>query len=932
MHNLITSADSDWDADFEDPNACALLIPDDKPIKTLRQSLWRFGYRPVAVYSPHANVVSPGKAPVGRAWTERARQNPPGAVSEPVAINALNTGILCDGLRALDLDIEDGDLVAELITMSFEMLGAPPIRFRDNSSRCLLLYRAAEGEPQKIKIDGTAGKVEVLGRGQQFVAHGVHTSGAELRWENGSPDTIPRDCLPPVTEAQIRAFLDAAASLIGATLPTDKHRLAISNEAKLAHTAELQTPRVSDTEYPDLTPDELSDIIDFIPSHYADGYDDWLRVGMAISNATNGGGIDLFDRFSRKSSKYNATSVRDKWFSFSQSPPRDVTVGTLIHCAKEGGWQRQPQPKSQATYRYRNPGAGPQSLQELIDSAAEALPEPVGEQETEIRRLATLSLRQYFREQVTAAKALGLGKTALDQCVKEVRRQLKDLARANRQTPNDPDDGSDGNQDDKIKLEIGSDVEIGSRVSEDLFNECGEIVFADGNFYYYSETEWAEIPEATLRQLVHRYDGARFPGGTIRLNKSRGDSIIHEMSIVQGHSTFFTESAPGMNCASGFIKFSATGTPTLIRHDPQHRCRHTLPGQWHSEASGEPPEGSLLHTFLTGIFKDDPDAAEKAKVLQEIAGATVAVYGTRLGHPKVAILLGKQADNGKSQFLDILRGLVPDSACSTVPIAKLSDDKFVVRINGKLLNTADELSSTAAIESDVFKAIITGNPVSGRDLYRSAIEFRPVAQHVFATNKLPPFLGGMDRGVKRRLLILEFNRSIPKAEKIIDIGRKIARQEADLLLAWAVAGAARLIRQGDFTPLESCEDLVRDWILGADPVKAWAEAQVMDGETPEAGAREGYARGDIYEAFKTWATNNGWQEKTLPNVKTVIERLQEDYPSMRTRSKDSRRIRGITISYKDMDADDRSAHDKMVAHLQALDYQHTVSKANAVGA
>jgi putative DNA primase/helicase len=52
---------------------------------------------------------------------------------------------------------------------------------------------------------------------------------------------------------------------------------------------------------------------------------------------------------------------------------------------------------------------------------------------------------------------------------------------------------------------------------------------------------------------------------------------------------------------------------------------------------------------------------------------------------------------------------------------------------GKLLNAADEVSS-AAIASDTFKAVVTGEPVSGRDVYRSVITFRPVAQHIFATN------------------------------------------------------------------------------------------------------------------------------------------------------------------------------------------------------
>jgi phage/plasmid-associated DNA primase len=149
-------------------------------------------------------------------------------------------------------------------------------------------------------------------------------------------------------------------------------------------------------------------------------------------------------------------------------------------------------------------------------------------------------------------------------------------------------------------------------------------------------------------------------------------------------------------------------------------------------------------------------------------------------------------------------------------------------MRSKLLNAADELSGSAAIASDTFKTVITGEPVSGRDVYRSAITFRPVAQHVYATNTLPTFAGGMDRGVQRRLLVVTFNRVIPVGERVERIGLRVGEEEPDLLLAWAVAGAARLIRQKGFTVPNSSALALRDWLFGADPVLAWTEARVTE--------------------------------------------------------------------------------------------------------
>jgi phage/plasmid-associated DNA primase len=150
----------------------------------------------------------------------------------------------------------------------------------------------------------------------------------------------------------------------------------------------------------------------------------------------------------------------------------------------------------------------------------------------------------------------------------------------------------------------------------------------------------------------------------------------------------------------------------------------------------------LLGRLLGGVFKGDDDEAEKRELLAEIAAAAALGYATKMRQPKAIVLKGEKAENGKSQVLDLIRGLLPPTAVASVTAAKVGDERFIVSLRSKLLNAADELSGSAAIASDTFKSAVTGEPVSRRDVYRSAITFRPVAQHVFATNTLPTFAGG----------------------------------------------------------------------------------------------------------------------------------------------------------------------------------------------
>ncbi len=332
---------------------------------------------------------------------------------------------------------------------------------------------------------------------------------------------------------------------------------------------------------------------------------------------------------------------------------------------------------------------------------------------------------------------------------------------------------------------IGSDVEIANRIHQDLAEEYGNIVHTEGEFWRYGDTHWEAIPEHELRLAAHLYDGAYYetPKGEpsrVKLGKGRVDSILHELATLLTDPEFFKEASTGINCASGFIRFASDGTPDIEPHQREHRARHTLPGHWPCPPEALEKKDTFLSRLLDGVFEGDADARDKNLLLAEVCGSAALGYATKVRQPRAAILKGEKAENGKSQILDLARGLLPASAICSISAARMGDERHVIGLVNKLLNASDELSSAAAIASDTFKAIITGEPVDGRDVYKSRVDFRAIAQHIFATNTLPPFQGGMDRGVQRRVMVVTFNRIIPMEERIEAIGRRIAEEEADL--------------------------------------------------------------------------------------------------------------------------------------------------------
>ena len=167
---------------------------------------------------------------------------------------------------------------------------------------------------------------------------------------------------------------------------------------------------------------------------------------------------------------------------------------------------------------------------------------------------------------------------------------------------------------------------------------------------------------------------------------------------------------------------------------------------------------------------------------------------------------------------------------------------------------------------------MTGEPIAARRLYAQAASFRCRAQHVFATNTLPPFGHGMDAGVRRRLLPVAFNRTIPQAERIPDLGRLIARQEGDLVFAIILTAAKRLLARRRFEVPPSSRGVLHEWIQFADPISAWLEDEEAVAVTGNASDRP--STQELYAGFCAWAQYEGLPKIQLPQRRIFTSRLK----------------------------------------------------------
>ena len=413
------------------------------------------------------------------------------------------------------------------------------------------------------------------------------------------------------------------------------------------------------------------------------------------------------------------------------------------------------------------------------------------------------------------------------------------------------------------RIMTGSDVEVASALHLKLCERySSEIVYTEGRFYAFTGKIWEIIEKVTIRKAIYEFDGAAFgQKGTLKLSAPKADSI---MSILkdQTHKVDYFDSAPaGVNCASGFVLFNEDGEASIAAHTPEQRQRFVLRASW---TPGTVQKSGLLTTLLDGCFAADED---KKLFLQECLGLAMLGQMTDQIAPQAIVLHGVTAANGKSEVLELFRALFPAHAVSSIPPGDFGDDRKLIELNGKALNLCSELGTGRAITSDVFKAVITGDVVTGREVYVPALSFKPQAMHLFATNTLPGFSGGMDEGVVRRLAILEFNRTIPEEERIPRIGQRIAAEEGDNLLAWAIEGASRVIQRGGLIPLDSSRDAVREWAHTSDIVQGWLAERCAYVQGPP------IATAQFHDDFQRWASLNGYNERTTPKAAAFSKRV-----------------------------------------------------------
>jgi putative DNA primase/helicase len=272
---------------------------------------------------------------------------------------------------------------------------------------------------------------------------------------------------------------------------------------------------------------------------------------------------------------------------------------------------------------------------------------------------------------------------------------------------------------------------------------------------------------------------------------------------------------PIINCANGELWLTPDGAVELRSHQPGSFLRHCLEVVY--DPAARCPE---YDRALRGIFS----AAKKPEALirhwHELVGY---IMQPRRHLPMIPILFGR-GDNGKTRLMHTVMQLLGPALVHAQRIEDLDKSRFAMgSLCGKLLFVDDDVRAGARLPDGILKTISEAKEVTGELKFGPAFNFTVRAVPVLLCNNIPP-LADLSHGMRRRLMVIPFDRIFTEMDKDPELFDRILASELPGVLNRALEGYRRLVVRGSFKLPVAVKKATARWLQRANPLPAFIEA------------------------------------------------------------------------------------------------------------
>lgn len=800
-------------------------------------------------------------------------------------------GVLCgqgaQPVAAIDVDTTDEALAARFVAWCQEHLGATCERV-GNAPKILLAYRAeAEGWGKATgarfeDLGGARHRLEILGKGQQFVAYHLHPdTGKPYEWLDffGGLEAMRAGDLPVITEAQVEEALQVFE--------------AMAEEVGLVRVSGSRAKAGGVTSAPDDDPlmafeppvgidlSEARRLVDYVDN---EDYDTWLKVGMSLHHEfDNDAGLqlqalDLWDEWSSTASNYVSRSdLERRWESFGRSGRNPTTARWLLKVGNQGKRDAVKAEKRTALDDAKGLILSCKDSIDLVNDVARKAGEAAGIDLALRAELAGL-IRARFKEltdtalpvvDVRAAMAGGRKVVAFN----KQRRQMTEFGNAERMLDHYGDGLMYVPEIDGWFLWTGiywrraAGVELEHLAKETIRALPDEVKAIESDT---ERTEFFKFCVVSQRALMVR--------NMVRLAQSAPRVVVGMADL--------DKLTHLLGVGNGVVDLT---TGKLLPPDPAYRVT-TITATEYDPAAACP----LFEQTVADVFFGD---ADMIGFFQRLVGYSL------LGRPDedvLAIPYGS-GSNGKSTVLGAIRDALGEHAKMASADTFLSSGaagvnagaarEDVLRLRGARFVYVSEPDEGSELREGLIKSMTGGELLPARGLYsKTTVEVAPTWVAFMPTNHRP-IVKGDDHAIWRRLLPVPFTRNFDHdltLTKDPDRAAKLAA-EARGVLTWCVRGAMAYQKAG-LQPPGAVRKARDDYKNDMDLLAEWLD------ECCEVGPNHVETNARLWASWEAFAKARG-ELRFIASAKSLGRRLQSKgmEPVMNTYGLRGRGLLGIQV-------------------------------------
>lgn len=386
-------------------------------------------------------------------------------------------------------------------------------------------------------------------------------------------------------------------------------------------------------------------------------------------------------------------------------------------------------------------------------------------------------------------------------------------------------------------------------VDENGFSLCRkneEIYLFNSEYWEIVDSELFKdfLGNVSLKMNVDKFDAKDYDFKDKLYKQFIADAGLNEIKPINGTTLINLENGT----------FEITAKKQILRpFRKSDFLTYQLPFSYNSNATT--PQ---FQYFLNQVLPE----LELQQILAEYLGS-IFVDNKTLKIEKVLLLYGTGA-NGKSVIHDIIMALLGTKNVSNYSLHSITAENSKSRINilDKLLNYSSEINGK--LESDIFKAMASGEPIEVPQLYKQTIVATNYAKLMFNCNELPKEVENTN-AFFRRFIILPFKITVPDNKQDNELSKKIINSELSGIFNWVLNGLQRLLINKNFTDSEIVKNEVLDYKKNSDSVLLFLEDENYSTSINDTLLKS------IYYDYKQYCLDNGYREVSIKNLSKRLE-------------------------------------------------------------